>query len=106
MCSSDLFEDATQDVLLNPRVVLEVLSDSTASYDRGKKFWHYRHIASLTDYVLVSHDEPLIEHYTRQDNGGWLLQTVEGEDAVLRIGSVGCEIPLREIYRDIDPPTE
>ena len=105
-CGRVEFEDEKQDVLLNPTVVIEVLSDSTASYDRGKKFWHYRHIASLTDYVLVSHDEPLIEHYTRQDNGGWLLRTVEGEAGLLRIDSIGCEIPLREIYRDIDPPGE
>jgi Uma2 family endonuclease len=106
VCGKPVFDDLQTDVLLNPTAIFEVLSESTASYDRGKKFWHYRHIASLQDYVLVAQDEPVIEHYSRQANGGWLLQTVEGHSGVLILPSIECELPLAEIYADIDPPTE
>ncbi len=97
-CGDLEFEDDHQDSLLNPKVIVEVLSPTTASWDRGKKFWHYRHLESLADYVLVAQDEWLIEHYRLQPNGGWLLETVEGAGATLRLESVGCEIPLAEIY--------
>ncbi len=102
VCGKPEFLDEQQDTLLNPTVIFEVLSDSTASFDRGKKFWYYRHLASLQDYLLVSQDEPLIDHYTRQPNGGWLLTTVE-TGGVLRIDSIDCSIPIAEIYEDIDP---
>lgn len=106
VCGKPVFDDLLSDILLNPTAIFEVLSESTASYDRGKKFWHYRHIASLTDYILVSQDEPVIEHYSRQPNGGWLLQTVEGISGILHLPSIDCELPLAEIFQDIDPPSE
>ncbi len=106
VCGRPVFDDVQTDVLLNPTVIFEVLSESTASYDRGKKFWHYRHIPSLNDYVLVSQDEPVIDHYSRQTGGGWLLQTVEGASGVLKLPSIECELPLVEIYADIEPPSE
>jgi Uma2 family endonuclease len=94
------FEGDKRDVLLNPSVIVEVLSDATAAWDRGEKFWHYRHIESFKEYVLVSQDAWLIEHYAKQSNGGWLLETVEGHDAVLRLPVIQCQIPLVEIYGD------
>ena len=106
VCGRPVFDDVQADVLLNPTVIFEVLSESTASYDRGKKFWHYRHIPSLNDYVLVSQDEPVIDHYSRQSGGGWLLQTVEGSSGVLKLPSIECELLLVEIYADIEPPSE
>ncbi len=106
VCGRPVFDDVQADVLLNPMVIFEVLSESTASYDRGKKFWHYRHITSLNDYVLVSQDETVIDHYSRQTGGGWLLQTVEGSSGVLKLPSIECELPLAEIYADIEPPAE
>jgi len=101
-CDPRRFEGDKHDVLLNPKVIVEVLSESTAAWDRGEKFWHYRHIDSFQEYVLVSQDAWLIEHYTRQNNGGWLLDAVEGKDAVLRLPSLGCDIPLADIYGDTD----
>ncbi len=97
-CGDLQFEDEHNDALLNPKVIIEVLSPTTASWDRGKKFWHYRHLESLTDYVLVSQDEWLVEDHRLQANGGWLLETVEGANASLRLENIDCEIPLREIF--------
>jgi Uma2 family endonuclease len=102
VCGTPAFLDENQDTLLNPRVIFEVLSDSTAAFDRGKKFWYYRHLDSLTDYVLVSQDEVLIEHYTRQSNGGWLLRSIESGERLV-IESIGCEVSVAEVCEDIEP---
>src|SRR5436853_7901529 len=70
VCGELQFHDKHQDVLLNPTVIIEVLSPTTEAFDRGKKFRRYRmHIPTLTDYIVVSQDRPLIEHFARQDNG-------------------------------------
>ncbi len=102
VCGKPEFLDEKQDTLTNPTVIFEVLSESTASFDRGKKFWYYRHLTSLQDYILVSQDEPLIEHFTRQTGGGWLLITIEAGQT-LRIASIDCAVTIDEIYTDIDP---
>ncbi len=102
VCGPLEFGDRHGDNLTNPRVIVEVLSPSTSEYDRGNKFWNYRKIPSLTDYLLISTEEILIEHYTRQPTGQWLLTTYEGPEAVLRIASVELEIPLSEIYADVE----
>jgi len=99
-CEPRRFEGEKHDVLLNPVVIVEVLSEATSAWDHGGKFWHYRHIESFKEYVLVSQDAWMIEHYMRQPNGGWLLETVEGENGVLRLPTIQCEIPLKEIYGD------
>ncbi len=104
-CGDPVFEDAELDTLLTPQVVVEVLSSSTANDDRGIKFAFYRQIESLTDYVMVSQAEPLVEHYARQDNNHWLLAVLRGMDAVLHLPSIGCELPLSEVYaRVVFPP--
>ncbi len=101
------FEDAEVDTLLNPTVLLEVLSPSTADYDRGGKFAHYRRLASLQEYVLISQDRPLVEHYVRQDSDQRLLTEQRGLEDMLVLPSIGCQIPLAEIYRKIRfAPTE
>lgn len=104
-CGNLEFEDESRDVLLNPKVIVEVLSESTEAWDRGSKFWHYRHIESFTDYLLVSQETWLVEHYVRQANVGWLLQVIQGAGGVLNLTSLGCSIPLVEIYAktDINP---
>lgn len=102
VCGPREFEEKTTDCLVNPSVIIEVLSPSTSDYDRGKKFWNYRHIPSLTDYILVGTDEVLIEHYTRQPTGQWLLTSFEELSANLPIQSLGLEIPVEEIYADLD----
>jgi Uma2 family endonuclease len=101
VCEEPRFDDDVQDTLLNPRVVVEVLSDSTEKYDRGKKFSHYQRIAGLQEYVLVAQDEPVVERYVRQPAGGWLLTTVRGLDADFELTSVAATVPLREIYRGV-----
>ncbi len=97
-CGRLRFEEAEEDTLLNPKIIVEVLSDSTAAWDRGGKFWHYRHLDSLTDYVLVSQDAWQVEHYTRQSNGQWLFETLEGAKAVLSLPSIKARVPLLEVY--------
>ena len=97
-CGQFRFEDAIEDVLLNPKVIVEVLSESTAAWDRGEKFWHYRHLESLAEYALVSQDARLVEHYSRQADNAWLLQTVEGAKGVLNLRAIKCKVPLAEIF--------
>jgi len=104
VCGKPEFEDAVHDTLLNPRVIIEVLSDSTEKYDRGVKSQHYRQIASLQEYVLVSQDKPLIERYVRQPDGGWLMTEYSGLDRVLEFATVPAQVPLSEVYRDVTFP--
>jgi Uma2 family endonuclease len=101
VCGQPVFQDAQVDTLLNPRVVIEILSASTEAYDRGKKFAQYRRIGSLTDYVLVAQDEMRVEHYVRQGDD-WLLSEVCGPAGVLRIGSIGVAVPLAEVYARVE----
>jgi Uma2 family endonuclease len=103
-CDRPQFEDHVFDTLLNPRVIVEVLSDSTEKYDRGAKFRHYRQIASLQEYILVAQDEPLVERHVRQPDGSWLLTEFAGRDRVLEFTSVPARVPLAEIYRDVTLP--
>lgn len=98
LCGEPKFEDNVHDTLLNPTVLIEVLSKSTESYDRGVKFGHYRTIESLQEYVLVSQESPRIELFTRQSGGGWLLTEAIGLEASLRIASLDCDLPLGEVY--------
>ncbi len=107
VCGEPEFADEVVDMLLNPVVLLEVLSPSTEDKDRGLKFAFYRQISSLTHYLMVSQDEPHVEHYARQDDNHWLLADLRGLDAVLRLPSIGCELPLSEVYARVEfPPAE
>jgi Uma2 family endonuclease len=100
VCGEAKFHDKHGDVLLNPNVIFEVLSPSTEKYDRGEKFRRYRtQIESLQDYVMVSQDQPRIEHHHRQSDGAWTSMEVSGLDAVLVLSSIDCRIPLAEVYR-------
>ncbi len=104
-CGEIQMEDSEQDTLLNPRIIVEVLSESTGAWDRGGKFWHYRHIETFTDYVLISQETWLVEHYTRQPNGSWLLQVAQGSGGLLTLDSIGCSVALADIYAktNVDP---
>ena len=86
------------DVLLNPKVIVEVLSSSTEAYDRGKKFHNYKGIASFQDYVLVAQDSPHIECFSRGNNNTWILTEAIGLDATITIPSVNVQLALAEIY--------
>lgn len=98
VCGDPRFEDQELDTLLNPTLIIEVLSPTTEAYDRGKKFEHYRTIESLAEYVLVSQDAPRIEQYVRQEGGSWLLTATPGLDSRMILASVGCELALAEVY--------
>lgn len=101
-CGKLRFRDENKDVLLNPKVIIEVLSPSTEDYDRSKKFTLYKRIESLTDYLLVSQDRPQIEHYRRNEDGDWLLRDTFGLDAGVKIASIECTLPLAEVYDGVD----
>jgi Uma2 family endonuclease len=98
------FEDQQRDTLVNPVLIVEVLSDSTEAYDRGDKFEHYRNLPSLREYLLVSQRAVRVDHYVRQDDGTWLLRAAKGPDAVLTLGSLGCELPLAALYERVELP--
>ncbi len=99
VCGKPIFHDEKSDVLMNPTVIFEVLSPSTENYDRGEKFLRYTNfIETLEDYILISQNKPLVEHYVKQKNGGWKKNEIEGLDAVLRLDSIECEISLANLY--------
>jgi Uma2 family endonuclease len=104
VCGEPWLEDQHFDTLLNPTVIIEVLSASTEAYDRGDKFAHYRALESLTDYLLVAQDKPRIEHYHRQADGRWLYFAAEGLEAGVEIATIGCTLSLAEVYERVGFP--
>lgn len=103
VCGEVKYHDKKKDVILNPKVIIEVLSDSTGEYDRGDKFTRYRMFnETLTDYVLVSQSVPQIDHFIRQDDGSWKVFTYIGSSEVFKIESIECELKLSEIYDRIE----
>lgn len=101
-CGKEILEDQVKDTLLNPLIIIEILSPSTESYDRGKKFSHYRQIESLQNYVLVSQDEPHIELFERQINHQWILSEKVGLENSIEIPAINYLLPLVEVYDKID----
>ena len=102
VCETPLLEDSYNDTLLNPCVIFEVLSPTTERYDRGDKFTKYRTIPSLTDYLLVSQEKAQLEHYVRQPDNKWLLSEYSGLEESAMIESLGCALPIAEVYEKID----
>jgi Uma2 family endonuclease len=101
-CGQLLFADDQRDVLLNPTVVIEVLSDSTAAYDCGPKAAHYRRLDSLREFVLLDQNSSYAEHYVRADAQSWRITLVEGLDAVVRLASIDCQLTLAEAYAKVE----
>jgi len=96
-------EDDHRDTVLDPIVIIEVLSDSTESNDRGKKFAHFRALESLKEYFLVSQNEYRVERFIRQEDGNWLYSEVTDDpEGSIEITSVVCRIPLSRIYHKVD----
>lgn len=102
VCGAPEFEDEQVDTLLNPTVLVEVLSKSTALYDRTAKSGYYRTLASLKEYLLVAQDEYLVEQYTRQTDGRWLLADIRSVEATVELTSIQCALPLKEIYERVE----
>jgi Uma2 family endonuclease len=103
ICGEPEYHDKHKDVVLNPAAIIEVLSEATEEFDRGVKFMRYRNFnPGLTDYLLVSQDEPLVEHYIRQENGDWLLREYQGLKTTFTIDSISCSIKLKDVYDRIE----
>ena len=102
VCGKPQLEDDHRDVLLNPVLIVEVLSPSTESYDRGRKFEHYRSIETLQQYLLLSQDRVHMELFTRQPSGPWMLTDATGPDQTVELTSIGCRISLADVYEDVD----
>lgn len=100
-CENPEFEDAEVDTLLNPQVIIEVLSKSTEGYDRGKKFEHYQTLESLQEFLLVSQTAPRVERYTRQPDNQWLLWTTGDVAGSVEIKSIDCELKLVDIFAKV-----
>ena len=99
-CGEPQFEDNVFDTLLNPTLIVEVLSPSTEVYDRGEKFARYQELSSLREYLLVVQDRVHVEHY-RLIKAAWVPTQFASLDDVLSLVSIGCELPLQEIYRRV-----
>jgi Uma2 family endonuclease len=99
-------DDSAGETILNPRLVLEVLSKSTESYDRTEKFDRYRQIESFEEYVLVLQDSPRIESYSRRPDGTWIFDVASGRAAVSKLHSLDIALPLAEVYAGIEFPPE
>jgi len=103
VCGEPQFHDTKKDVLTNPQVIFEVLSPSTAEYDRTTKFQRYRMgNDTLTDYILVSQDKPFVEHFTKQADNNWIYRSYSALGDNLKIESIECELNLREIYDRVE----
>jgi Uma2 family endonuclease len=96
------FHDKRRDIILNPVLLIEVLSKSTESFDRGLKFQAYQQVPSLREYLLVAQDKPFIEQFVRQDYGRWVYAAFGGREASLALPSVECTLNLSAVYDKVD----
>lgn len=101
VCGERQLEDAHLDTLLNPAVIVEVLSESTEAYDRGEKFAYYRRLESLREYVLVAQDKIRVEHY-RREGEQWVLTEISDPDGTLHLPSIDCHVEVKAIYENVD----
>lgn len=105
-CEPMEFILGTDDTATNPTAVVEVLSKNTEAYDRGRKFGHYRHVATLRHYVLVSQDSPIIECFTREEDGRWSLSEAIGLEASMPLAALAVALPLAEVFDGVEFPAQ
>jgi Uma2 family endonuclease len=99
VCGEIKYHDKRKDIITKPKVIIEVLSEATEVFDRNNKFTRYKMFnPTLTDYILVSQEKPMIEHYIRQDDNSWKVFTYIGLDKICRIDIIECELKLSEVY--------
>jgi Uma2 family endonuclease len=103
LCGEPRLEDEKLDTLLNPSVIIEVLSPSSESYDRGEKFAHYRRLDTLQEYVLVAQVRQRIEHF-RRESDHWVLTEISDAGGELTLSSLGCTLRLADIYERVEFP--
>ncbi|WP_372896602.1 Uma2 family endonuclease [Stieleria sp.] len=101
-CGNPVFDDDQNDTLLSPVVLIEVLSKSTESYDRGAKFEQYRHLKSLRHYLLIAQDRIHVEHFSLQDDGNWLLRECNEINGTVELKPLNCELAVGDFYRKVD----
>lgn len=106
VCGEPVFDDTEPQVLLNPAVIVEVLSETTEAWDRGGNFERYRTRESLQEYLLVAQDRPHVERYARQPDGEWLFTVVDGLDRALELRSLDCQLELARVYHMVTFPTD
>jgi Uma2 family endonuclease len=108
VCGEMRFHDRRRDVLLNPTLIVEVLSPSTEAFDRGRKWMHYQTwLPGLSDYLLVSQKVPLVEHYERRGGGVWAYTRALGLEESVRLNSIDCELRLADVFDRLTfPPPE
>lgn len=102
VCGEPAFADEHRDMVTNPKLILEVLSPTTESYDRGRKFESYRTIPSLEEYVLVSQERPHVERFLRQPEGTWLFADAAGLQEIVSLSSIGCRLSLETLYEGVE----
>ncbi len=98
VCGDIQFYEERTDIITNPVLIIEVLSPSTLSFDRGEKFEYYRRLSSLKEYLLISQDKPMIESYYKQDEKKWLYSVAKGLEESVYIQSIDCKLALKDIY--------
>jgi len=101
VCGAPQFEETHRDTLLNPTVLVEVLSPSTENYDRGRKFQFYRGLSSLREYVLVTQESVHIEHYARQPDGRRVLSESDQPDALFHLTAIDCTLMAADVYEKV-----
>jgi Uma2 family endonuclease len=101
VCGEPQFEDNEIDTLLNPTVIVEVLSKTTEGDDRGEKFEHYRSIESLSEVVLIAQNKRHVEYYRRQEGGQWVLTENNSLQDRIKLTSINCELALSDIYKKV-----
>ncbi len=106
VCGEARFDDNVFDTLLNPVLIVEVLSKSTEGYDRGVKFKHYRQIDSLKEYVLVSQDHQRLERFERKSATEWLFSEAWRPEDKLTLSSIGCSLSIEEVYDKVELNTD
>lgn len=98
VCEDERWLDGESDTLLNPLLIIEVLSPTTEDLDRGRKFLHYRAIETLREYVLVAQEEPRVERFSREPDGTWNYAVTRGLEQTVRLRGVACELALADVY--------
>jgi Uma2 family endonuclease len=104
VCGAPRFEDEQGDTLLNPSVIVEVLSKSTQDYDRGAKFEQYRTVESFKEYVLIAQDKVHVEHFVRQPDARWMLAETNRRDDRIELESIGAHLALTDVYEKVELP--
>lgn len=101
VCEDPVYSSQDAHALTNPVLVIEVLSESTAAFDRGGKFTNYRQIPSLREYVLISQEEPVVDTYYRTEDNLWEINTIMGLKGIVVLKSIGCELKMSDIYSKV-----